>query len=99
MKIKDAIALYRKKERLAGINTKQPLDIYKHVGTMPFCDEQYIVKLFAEGNTYEQIAKKTGYHLGTIGRKIRKHKEAGLIRCNMRPGSRPFVKIPELLVA
>jgi len=99
VKLKDAIQLALENDNLKKRELEKELNIYKHSASMPLCDEQYIIKLFAEGKSYRDISKKTGYALATVGRKVRQYKSKGMIKCNLRPGCRPFIKIPELLIA
>jgi hypothetical protein len=101
MKIKDAIKLSMEKERLKehqmDLHVNRPLKRCKHVFSMPYSDEQYIVKLYGEGNTYDDISTITGYSKGAIGVHIRKYKK--LWRCNFRKGRVPAINLSELVAA
>lgn len=97
MRIKDAIQLSIEKERQYYKNIERPLKIPRHIACMPVNDEQNIIKLYSEGNSYDDISKITGYHKGTIGVHIRKYKK--MWNCNFRKGRIPSINISELVTA
>lgn len=104
IKLKDALKIAIEKERQSRPNPPKEITIFKHVKGMPIYDEEYIIKLWCEGKRYRDISKITGYHLGTIGRKVRMYKEQvykeqGMNSNRTRSGCIPKVIIPGMVEA